>query len=158
MRKFEKISFEQFCIDVSADRLLYNLINIPKRSTSSSAGYDICSIEKKIIKPGKTAIFKTGLKVQMNTDEVLMIYSRSSQGYKYNVCLTNCTGVIDADFYNNSQNEGHFSIKLSNNGENDYIVNIGDKIAQGVFFKYLTVDEEEEIKKSRSGGIGSTGK
>ena len=93
----------------------------------------------------------------MNTDEVLMLYSRSSQGYKYDVCLTNSVGVIDSDFYNNSDNEGHFSVKLSNNGEKDYIVNIGDKIAQGVFIKYLTVDDEEEINNERSGGLGSTG-
>ena len=102
--------------------------------------------------------FKTGLKVAMNSDEVLYIYSRSSQGYKYNVCLINSVGVIDSDFYNNPDNEGHFSIKLVNLGENDFEVKIGDKIGQGVFMKYLTVDDEEEIKGKRKGGIGSTGK
>jgi dUTP pyrophosphatase len=158
MRKFEKISFEQFVKDVKDDRMLYDSIELPKRSTKASAGYDIRSIQEGVIKPGKSMAFKTGLKVAMNSDEVLYIYSRSSQGYKYNVCLINSVGVIDSDFYNNPDNEGHFSIKLINLGESDFEVKIGDKIGQGVFMKYLTVDDEEEIKGKRKGGIGSTGK
>ena len=158
MRKFEKISFEQFIKDVKDDRMLYDSIELPKRSTKTSAGYDIRSIEEGIIKPGKSMAFKTGLKVSMNPDEVLYIYSRSSQGYKYNVCLINSVGVIDSDYYNNPDNEGHFSIKLVNLGDKDFEVKIGDKIGQGVFMKYLTVDDEEEIKGKRKGGIGSTGK
>ena len=158
MRKFEKISFEQFVKDVKDDRMLYDSIELPKRSTKNSAGYDIRSVESGIIKPGKTMAFRTGLKVCMNPDEVLYIYSRSSQGYKYNVCLINSVGVIDSDFYNNPDNEGHFSIKLLNLGDQDFEVKIGDKIGQGVFMKYLTVDDEEEIKGKRKGGLGSTGK
>ena len=158
MRKFEKISFEQFKKDVCNNESLYNNIKLPQRSTKHSAGYDICSLEESIVKPGESKIFTTGLKVCMNSDEVFFIISRSSQGYKYDVCLTNCVGVIDSDFYNNPENEGHFKIKLSNNGNKDYIVKIGDKIAQGIFIKYLTVDNEEDILNSRSGGIGSTDK
>jgi dUTP pyrophosphatase len=158
MRKFEKISFEQFIKDVKDDRMLYDSIELPKRSTKNSAGYDIKSVEEGIIKPGQTMVFRTGLKVCMNPDEVLYIYSRSSQGYKYNVCLMNSVGVIDSDFYNNPDNEGHFSIKLINLGDKDFEVKIGDKIGQGVFMKYLTVADEEEINGKRTGGIGSTGK
>ena len=158
MRKFEKISFEQFVKDVKNDRMLYDGIELPKRSTKNSAGYDIRSVEEGIIKPGETMVFKTGLKVSMNPDEVLYIYSRSSQGYKYNVCLINSVGVIDSDYYNNPDNEGHFSIKLVNLGNKDFEVKIGDKIGQGVFMKFLTVDDEEEIKGKRKGGLGSTGK
>ena len=40
----------------------------------------------------------------------------------------------------------------------DYLIHIGDKIAQGIFTKYLIVDDEEEILTERSGGLGSTGK
>ena len=158
MRKFEKISFEQFKKDLSDDINLYNNIEIPKRSTMKSAGYDIKSMEDGVIKPGEAKSFKTGLKVTMNDDEVLYIYSRSSQGYKYNVSLANSVGVIDSDFYNNPSNEGHFQVRLINLGNEDYIVNIGDRIAQGVFMKYLVVDDEEEIKSERTGGLGSTNK
>ena len=122
MRKFEKISFEQFKKDVSNNLELYKAIELPKRSTMKSAGYDIKSIEAGIIKPGCAKSFKTGLKVTMNDDEVLYIYSRSSQGYKYNVCLANSVGVIDSDFYNNPSNEGHFQVRLINLGESDYEV------------------------------------
>lgn len=157
-RYFEKISFEQFKKDIKDDIELYNKIELPKRSTKKSAGYDIKSMEYGIIKPGEAKNFKTGLKVCMNEDEVLYIYSRSSYAYKYNVCLMNNVGVIDSDFYNNPDNEGHFQIRLVNFGDKDLEINIGDRIGQGVFMKYLTIDNEEEIKNVRTSGIGSTGK
>ena len=158
MRKFEKISFEQFKKDFGDDRMLYDSIELPKRSTKKSAGYDIKSLEDGIIKPGEAMTFKTGLKVCMNDDECLYILSRSSQGYKYNVCLMNSVGLIDSDFYNNPANEGHFSVRLVNFGKDDFVVKKGDKLAQGVFSKFLTVDDEEEIEGERTGGLGSTGK
>ena len=158
MRKFEKISFEQFKKDISSDKKLYESIELPKRSTSHSAGYDIRSMTHDIIKPGEAKIFKTGLKVSMESDEVLYIFDRSSFGYKYNVCLANGVGVIDSDFYNNPDNEGHFSVKLINHGDKELEINIGDRIAQGVFMKYLCVSDEIEVKNKRKGGLGSTGK
>lgn len=94
----------------------------------------------------------------MNEDEVLYLYSRSSMGYKYDVSLSNSVGVIDSDFYNNKDNEGHFRVKLINHGDKDFEVKAGDRIAQGVFMKYLVVDEEEEIINEREGGLGSTNK
>lgn len=158
MRKFERISFEQFKKDVCDNKELYDKIELPKRSTSNSAGYDIRSIENVIIKPGESKAIKTGLKVSMNSDEVLYIYDRSSLGFKYDICLSNSVGVIDSDFYNNPDNEGHFQIKLINHGSKDFEVLVGDRIAQGVFMKYLTVDDEENINNKRKGGIGSTNK
>ena len=157
-RYFEKISFEQFKKDIKDDKELYDSIELPKRSTEKSAGYDIKSMEDGIIKPGEYKRFKTGLKVSMNEDEVLYIYSRSSLGYKYGVTMVNSVGVIDADFYNNIDNEGHFSVCLINHGESDFEVKIGDRIAQGIFMKYLTVDNEEKIMTKRTGGFGSTNK
>lgn len=157
MRKFEKISYEMFKKLIKDDKNLYDSIILPTRSTKNSAGYDIRSIEDVSIPPHESRIIKTGLKVCMNCDEVLYIYSRSSLGYKYDVCLTNNVGVIDSDYYNNIDNEGHFQIKLINNGEKEFKININDRIAQGVFMKYLTVDDEEEIDNVRQGGIGSTG-
>ena len=158
MRKFEKISFEQFKKDIGDDRMLYDSYELPKRSTKRSAGYDIKSLEDGIIKPGEAMTFNTGLKVCMNEDECLYVLSRSSQGYKYNVCLMNSVGLIDSDFYNNPSNEGHFSVRLVNFGTDDFIVKRGDKIAQGVFSKYLTIDDEEDIEGERTGGLGSTGR
>ncbi len=156
MRKFEKISFEQFKKDVKDDKELYDSIELPKRETKYSAGYDIKSVTSGIIKPGESMIIRTGLKVCMNEDEVLFLIDRSSIGFKYDVVLSNAVGVIDADFYNNPENEGHFSIKLINHGKSDYEVKIGDRIAQGIFLKYLCVEDEDKMAlKKRIGGSGS---
>ena len=158
MRKFERISFEQFKKDICDDKELYEKIELPKRSTNHSAGYDIKSIVNETIKPGESKIIKTGLKVAMNPDEVFYIIDRSSLGFKYDITLSNSVGVIDSDYYNNEDNEGHFSVKLINHGDKEFKINIGDRIAQGIFMKYLTVDDEEKIDKKRKGGIGSTNK
>ena len=158
MRKFYKISYEQFKKDVCDDKKLYESIELPKRSTSKSAGYDIRSIEEYCLKPGESHAFKTGVKVEMNDDEVFFIFDRSSIGFKYDVCLSNSVGVIDADFFNNEDNEGHFAVKLINHGTKDFQVNIGDRIAQGIFIKFLTVDDEDKNISKRKGGIGSTNK
>ncbi len=157
MRKFEVISYNTF-INENIDSNLYDKVILPKRSTKKSAGYDIRSLEHYILKKGESKIFNTGIKVSMNDDEVLYIYPRSSYGFKYNVCLANSVGVIDSDYYNNKENEGHIRIKLINLGNDDLEININDKIAQCVFMKYLCVDNEEEIESIRTGGIGSTGK
>ena len=158
MRKFEKISFDQFKKDVCDNKKLYEKYTLPKRSTVSSAAYDIASLEDYTLKPGESRAFNTGLKVSMYQDEVLYLFTRSSMGYKYDVTLSNSVGVIDSDFYNNEDNEGHFRVKLYNHGEKDFVIKFGDRIAQGVFMKFLTVYDEEEIKDKRKGGLGSTNK
>ncbi len=158
MRYFEKISYNIFSKEVSDNRKLYDSIELPKRSTKKSAGYDIKSVENVIINPNEAKTINTGIKVCMNEDEVLEIFSRSSFGYKYNTCLANSVGIIDSDYYNNKENEGHIRVRLINLGDKPLEINIGDRIAQGIFKKYLIVDNEEEIKESRTGGIGSTGK
>ena len=157
MRKFEKISFEQFKKDICDDLELYNNYELPVRHSAKSAGYDIRSLNEGIIKPGKSMVFRTGLKARMNKDEVLYLIGRSSLGYKYDVCLANNVGVIDADFYNNEENEGHFSVKLINHGKEDFEVKIGDRIVQGIFQKYLVTDDDN-CETIRTGGIGSTNK
>ena len=62
MRKFEKISFEQFKKDIIDDKKLYNNYDLPKRSTEKSAGYDIKSLENVSIKPGESKKIKSGIK------------------------------------------------------------------------------------------------
>ena len=155
-RYFEKISFEQFKKDVCDDKSLYDSYNIPKRSTKSSAGYDFESLIDFTLKPGEIGKYPLGVKANMNDGEVLLVVVRSSMGFKYNVRLCNQVGVIDKDYYNNPDNEGHMWIKLENQGDKDYIVKKGDKICQGIFINFLTVDNEEKIEKERVSGFGST--
>lgn len=158
MRKFEKISFEQFSKDVENNKELYDSYNLPVRKTKNSAGYDFESLFDFVLKPTEIKKIPLGVKVCMNSDEALMIYDRSSQGFKYNVRLCNQVGVIDSDYYNNPDNEGHMFIRLQNEGDKDYVVKKGDAICQGVFTKFLSVDEEEEIENERKSGLGSTNK
>lgn len=157
-RYFEKISFKQFNVDCSNSTQSYGEYSLPKRSTKYSAGYDIFSICDLIIKPQEIVKIPTGIKAKMNEDEVLFLFVRSSMGFKYNIRMCNQVGVIDSDYYNNNDNEGHIWIKLQNEGPRDFIIKKGDAICQAIFTKYLTIDNEENITKNRIGGIGSTNK
>lgn len=150
MRYFEKISFKQFSKDIKDDKELYESYNIPSRETKFAAGYDIYSLEDFTLKPTEIIKIPTGIKVNMNDDEVLLLVDRSSQGFKYNVRLCNQVGVIDKDYYNNPNNEGHIFVKLQNEGDKDYVVKRGDAICQGIFVKYLTVDNELEEFNERT--------
>ncbi len=157
-RYFEKISFEQFKKDCSDDIELYNSYLLPKRSTKYSAGYDFFSLYDFILKPGEIKKIPTGVKINMNKDEMLMLVIRSSMGFKYNIRMCNQVGIFESDYYNNPNNEGHAWLKLQNEGDKDYVVKKGDAICQGIFTKFLTVDNEEKIINERKGGLGSTNK
>ena len=155
-RGFEKISYEEFQKLENASKELYDSIVLPERKTSKSAGYDFIAFSDIVIKPGEIKKIPTGYKVKLQDDEVLFIVVRSSMGFKYNIRLCNQVGVIDADYYNNSSNEGHMFVALQNEGNKDFIINKGDAYAQGIIIKYLTCGEENNHK--RTGGIGSTNK
>lgn len=157
-RYFEKISFEQFKKDICDDKELYENFSLPKRSTKYSAGYDFFSVCDFILKPGEVVKIPTGIKINMNADEMMMLLVRSSMGFKYNVRMCNQVGIFESDYYNNPTNEGHAWLKLQNEGNEDFVVKKGDAICQGIFTKFLTVDNEEEINNIRIGGIGSTNK
>lgn len=161
MRKFEFISETQWKKDICVeykDFCEYIDAKMPCRGTKHSAGYDFTSPVKIVVPAHKMAKIPTGIKAQMNEDEVLSIYPRSSIGFKTGIRLANTVGIVDSDYYNNANNEGHIFIKFYNPTNEDYEIDIGDKIAQGIFTKYLIVDNEEEILTERAGGIGSTGR
>ena len=157
MRKFYKISKDEFSkLNLSGD--LYDTYKLPERSTLFSAGYDFVSLYDCVINPKKIKKIPTGIKADMEEDEVLRLIVRSSMGLKYNVRMCNQIGVIDKDYFNNNSNEGHIFICLQNEGDKPFIINKGDKICQGIFVKYLKVDDEDVILNKRCGGIGSTSK
>lgn len=66
-------------------------------------------------------------------------------------------GIIESDYYNNPDNEGHMWVCLQNHGDKEYIINKGDAYAQGIFVKFLTTDDDC-VNKTRVGGLGSTNK
>lgn len=158
IRGFEKISFEQFKKDLSfLDDIekAYNNIIIPRRATAHSVGYDICTPFDFTLQPGEIKLIPTGLKVYFQTDEMFAIYVRSSMGFKYNIRMCNQVGIFECDYYNNESNEGHIFVKLQNEGKKDVSFKSGERIVQGIFSKYLIVDDDNASGK-RTGGIGST--
>lgn len=130
-------------------------VQLPKRATKFSAGYDIYSNENCVIKPSEVYLVATGVKVKMANDEVLKIYSRSSLGVKKRLALVNSVGIIDSDYYGNKENDGHIRIALYNFSPNSVEIFKGERIAQGLFSKYLICDDDS-ASKVRTGGFGST--
>lgn len=168
--KFEKVTYGQFEkdwidtfnvpeLDTATKReieSIYEAINLPARATKFSAGYDFVSPLTFTLNPGETIKIPTGIRCGMNTDWVLMIYPRSGLGFKYQICLANTIGVVDADYYF-SNNEGHIFVKLVNRGDKSVHINLGDAFAQGIFMEY-GITEDDRVETSRNGGFGSTDK
>ncbi len=129
-------------------------VKLPKRATILSAGYDFRALSDVTIEPHKTAKVKTGVKAYMMGDEALMLYPRSSMGIKRGINLANGVAVIDADYYNNKDNDGHIIICLYNMTDTQQVIKAGERIAQGVFTKYHTAGDIP--CNVRTGGTGST--
>ena len=142
MRDFEKISFERFKNDISDNEELYNSYLLPMRSSESTAGYYIYLLDDLKIMPNEIKNIPTGIKAHFEKDEVLFLIVRSSTGFKYNIRLCNQVGVIDADYYNNKDNEGHIWIKIQNENDKEIFIEKGQAIVQGIFMKYLTTDSD----------------
>lgn len=135
----------------------YEYVNLPQRKTKQSAGYDIESAVNVVINPGEIKLIPTGLKAYMDENEWLGIYIRSSIAVKYGIILANSVAVIDSDYYNNPDNEGHLMLPIRNVSKDVCKIRKGDRIAQGIFHQYYKVDNDS-ADGDRTGGIGSTGK
>ncbi len=151
MRDFEKISFEQFKNDIKDDKNLYEEYLLPMRNSSKTAGYDFYLIEDVTIKVSEIKKIPTGIKSYYEDDEMLLLIIRSGMGFKYNLRLCNQVGVIDADYYNNSENEGHMWFKIQNEGTEDVTFKKGEAIIQGIFLKYLTTKSDLNKNQKRIG-------
>ncbi len=159
MRGFQKVSLDTFKKDYKLEDVeeIYNGINIPKRQTKCACGYDIETPYAFTLKPNEIIKIPTGIKVYFNEDEMFSLYVRSSIGFKYNVRLVNQVGIFEADYYNNETNEGQIYFKIQNHSEEEVSFVQNERIIQGVFTKFLTVDNDEAIG-IRKGGLGSTSK
>lgn len=162
-------------------------INLPKRSTEHSAGYDIEAAEDIVIpsifqykKKGsfeeqlslsasaqinagsaaRATLVPTGLKVYCEPNEYVSIVMRSSIAFKNKLIMPNAPATIDADYVDNPNNEGHIFIPMINLNPYPIKIKKGERIAQALFHPYLIVDNDENNseEKERVGGFGSTGK
>lgn len=148
LRGFEKIS-EYANVDFP----------MPVRKTKFSAGYDFCVPEDVVLEPGVLKLVPTGIKAYMQEGEYLGMHIRSSMAVKRRIQLVNNVGIIDADYYNNPDNEGHIMLAMMNMSDEKITLNKGECVAQGIFYNYLLADDDDKSEKAvRGGGFGSTSK
>lgn len=123
---------------------------LPIRADKRSAGYDFFSKETVVIQPKESHLFWTDVSSYMLDDEVLYLHVRSSVGIKKGLILKNGTGVIDASY------EGNIGICLLNLSNEPVTIELGERIAQGCFHKYLVADDDKTLHNEREGGFGSS--
>lgn len=162
--QFEKVSFEQFQsgfdneFSLEEIKEMYEELQLPKRATVGSAGYDFFAPFDITLSPGQTVKIPTGIRAKMEDGWVLKLYPRSGLGFKFRLQLNNTVGIIDSDYYYSS-NEGHIFAKITNDSNEGRVVNIKKNTGfiQGIFLEYgITYDDE--VAEIRDGGFGSTTK
>lgn len=142
-------------------------IHLPKRATKGAAGYDFEAAEDVIIpslynylqenKAVQPVLVKTGIKAYMQKGEYLAIVSRSSNSRKRFLSLPNGVGIIDQDYYNSKETEGHIMFQFINFGLEDVQIKKGERIGQGIFHTFGLADDDQ-AQGVRKGGFGSSGK
>lgn len=132
-------------------------VKLPTRGSIHSAGYDIYTYDDYTIEPKQSVLIRTGIKAYMLPDEYLDLRVRSSLGIKRQLMLATGASVIDADYYNNPDNEGEIMVVLYNYGDTTQTIEAGEHIVQGVFSNYWLVDNDCTTAV-RTGGTGSTNK
>jgi dUTP pyrophosphatase len=161
--RFEKVSINQYLesFDNKSEeeiKEIYDYIQLPKRATKGSAGYDFYAPFDITLAPGETIKIPTGIRVYMLDNYVLKLYPRSGLGFKYRLQLNNTVGIIDSDDYNSS-NEGHIFAKITNDSNEGKTLHIDKNTGfmQGIFVEYgITFDDD--ALGIRNGGFGSTTK
>ena len=154
--RFTRVSEAQYAEAMAGrDCLPLARIPLPRRATPGSAGYDFVSPLEVTVPPQGAVLIPTGIRAEMEQGWVLMLFPRSSLGFKYALRLSNTVGVIDND-YAFAKNEGHIMVKLRNPLDTPVTIGRGDRFCQGIFLPF-GIAEEEEVTGIRSGGMGSTG-
>lgn len=122
--------------------------------------YDPISLEEaaKLYKKyhAKPTLVSTGMKCQLDNDQYLQLSVRSSCPLKNWLILANGVGIIDADYYNNPENEGEIFFQIINLSPIPVYLKRGDRIGQGIIMRYDRIDDDK-VENIRTGGMGSTG-
>lgn len=127
---------------------------LPEYETAGSSGFDIRADNVYSIHPNGTTLVKTGFSVAVPGGYELQIRSRSGLALKKSVFVLNGVGTVDSDY------RSEIGVILHNSGEEEFTIEKGDRIAQGVIVpiiksNFQVVDELETTE--RNGGFGSTG-
>jgi dUTP pyrophosphatase len=164
LRGFEEVKKEHrqnkktIVVEQMGEQTLYAPITLPVRADVRSAGYDIYLPLDVTLLPGRKTLIWTDIKAYMQEDEVLEIYPRSSLGIKQGIMFGNTVGIIDSSYYGNEGNDGNIGLSLLNTSGVGVELKAGDRIAQGIFKKYLKTDNDTTLSDTRTGGMGSSGK
>ena len=133
-------------------------VRLPEYKTSGASGMDLTAfIEKPVSVKSKTSsIIPTGLSVAFQEKYEIQIRPRSGLAAKNNITVLNTPGTIDSDY------RGEIKVIIYNHGDDDFIINNGDRIAQMVLSPIIKMDLEEVKNLPETirgeGGFGSTGK
>ena len=133
-------------------------VKLPSYKTSGASGMDLMAwLEKPInLEPGKSCLVPTGLSVAFPKEYEIQIRPRSGLAAKNNISVLNTPGTIDSDY------RGELKIILFNHGNENFIINKNDRIAQMVLTPIIKMELEETSELPDSirgeGGFGSTGK
>ena len=137
---------------------LNSAVKLPEYKTIGASGMDLIAFTDRSIKvKSKTSsLIPTGLTVAFSNNYEIQIRPRSGLAAKFNVTVLNTPGTIDSDY------RGELKVILYNHGNEEFIVNNGDRIAQMVLMPVLKIEFEEKKELSKTirgtGGFGSTGK
>lgn len=130
---------------------------LPTHGSGDAAGYDLCSIEDLVIKPGETQVVHTGWVFEIPDGYFGGIYARSGISTKHGIRPSNCTGIIDSDY------RGEVLVGLHNDSDKMYKISKGERVAQIIIQPFLlydgfTVCDKLSNTDRGDGGFGSTGK
>ena len=129
---------------------------LPERSTKNAAGYDFYNPEEVKINPGEIVYVKTGVKAKFPEEVALLLLNRSSNPKKKGLELANGVGLVDADYYNNPDNEGEIAFAFKNTRDDVVVIEEGEKLGQGMFVPFF-ITNDDSVENERTGGFGSTG-
>lgn len=136
----------------SYQKLIYDLVDYADPSYQRTLE-EVATITKTT--KAKPVLVPTGIKCEMPENMYLELSVRSSCPLKHWLILANGVGIIDADYYNNPDNEGHIFFQVINLSPFDIVLKKGDTIGQGIFKKYYLTDDDT-VTTTRLGGFGST--
>lgn len=132
---------------------LYNEMVFTENSTDVMTLAEVADITKRAI--ARPTLVPTGIKCNLESDTYLELSVRSSSPLKYWLILANGVGIIDADYYNNPDNEGEIFFQVINLSPFSIKLQKGDVIGQGIIKHYITTEDDAATGK-RLGGFGST--
>ena len=133
-------------------------VELPAYKTDGASGMDLMAFIKEPItlKPNSSCLIPTGLSVAFSKDFEIQIRPRSGLAAKNSIGILNTPGTIDSDY------RGELKVILFNHGNNDFLINNKDRIAQMILTPVVKMDLEETDNLPETirgeGGFGSTGK